>query len=255
MNQNEVRNQLKNTAKDLMQGRYGSSALLMIMRAMLVMSITSLTLSISARLGASIQQISNVPLDHPVILVCDYLLTFLSTVIINIFGVGCALFFLNIACHKRAATFDLIYGFREGFGRSFIIAAVISLVDTIAYAPAEYILNIFRKTGIQGMANLAPIIAVAVVLLLLRIPVALGLSQCYFLMLDFPDYNAGKILKLSFHIMKGHKVRLFLIELSFVPLYLLCICTLGLGVLWVTPYINLVYALFFLDLMKRRSNP
>ena len=50
--------------------------------------------------------------------------------------------------------------------------------------------------------------------------------------------------------MKGHKGRLFYIGLSFIPLKLLAILSLGIGFLWVYPYQYMTQTLFFLDLMN-----
>ncbi len=53
--------------------------------------------------------------------------------------------------------------------------------------------------------------------------------------------------------MKGHKRRLFRLELSFLPLMLLCVLSFGIGFLWLNPYMQMTYTCFFLDLMNPRD--
>ena len=88
--------------------------------------------------------------------------------------------------------------------------------------------------------------------MILYVPLSLCLSQCYFLILDFPDKSASDILRASFRIMKGHKGRLFYIELSFLPLLLLGAVSL-IGLLWVIPYMQMTYAAFYFDIMKQEQ--
>ena len=51
--------------------------------------------------------------------------------------------------------------------------------------------------------------------------------------------------------MKGSKGRLFYIDLTFVPLMLLCVLTCGIGLLWLMPYMQATKANFYLDLVKQ----
>ena len=54
-------------------------------------------------------------------------------------------------------------------------------------------------------------------------------------------------------IMRGNKGRLFYLELSFVPLYLLGTLSLGLGFLWIIPYVGMTEAEFYLDTLRKRN--
>ena len=69
-------------------------------------------------------------------------------------------------------------------------------------------------------------------------------------MLDYPDLSASDIVKRSVKIMKGKKLQLFYLQLSFLPLYLVAILSFGVGLLWVLPYRNTAFTLFYLDVMK-----
>lgn len=76
-------------------------------------------------------------------------------------------------------------------------------------------------------------------------------SQSYYLLLDFPDCSAREALRKSRDMMKGSKGRLFYIDLTFVPLMLLCVLTCGIGLLWLMPYMQATKANFYLDLVQK----
>lgn len=56
-------------------------------------------------------------------------------------------------------------------------------------------------------------------------------------------------MKLSIRKMKGHKWRLFCLQLSFIPLWIAVVFTLGIGAMWLVPYEQMTYACFFMNLM------
>ena len=68
-----------------------------------------------------------------------------------------------------------------------------------------------------------------------------------FLLVDCPELTALECIKLSNQMMKGHKFDLFYLYLSFIGWILLSILTLGIGLLWLTPYMQTAAASFYLD--------
>ena len=84
----------------------------------------------------------------------------------------------------------------------------------------------------------------------------LAYSQAYFIFKDLSDTpQEGKATALdcirkSQRLMKGHKARYFVLNLSFVGWYILGIVTLGIAFIWITPYINTTLAIFYDDLAK-----
>ena len=62
-----------------------------------------------------------------------------------------------------------------------------------------------------------------------------------------PELSANEAIDHSRAMMKGHKFDLFWLYLSFIGWGILCICTLGIGFLWLTPYMNTAVAAFYED--------
>jgi uncharacterized membrane protein len=69
-----------------------------------------------------------------------------------------------------------------------------------------------------------------------------------YLICDHPDLGAEALICKSMKMMKGHKMKLFLLDLSFVGWWLLCILTLGIGLLWLIPYVQSARAAFYENL-------
>ncbi|MBR1574964.1 MAG: DUF975 family protein [Bacteroidales bacterium] len=72
-----------------------------------------------------------------------------------------------------------------------------------------------------------------------------------YLLRDCPDLSALQCIKLSDRMMKGHKFDLFYLYLSFIGWLLLGILTLGIGLLWVMPYMQTASASFYLDVKQQ----
>lgn len=64
---------------------------------------------------------------------------------------------------------------------------------------------------------------------------------------DNPEISANQAINLSCRMMKGHKFELFLLMLSFIGWILVGILTLGVGYLWLIPYMYTAMAAFYQD--------
>ncbi len=71
---------------------------------------------------------------------------------------------------------------------------------------------------------------------------------------DYPELSPNECLDLSQEMMDGHKMDLFLLYLSFIGWALLCILSLGIGFLWLIPYINVSAAKFYEEIKAEYEN-
>lgn len=62
-----------------------------------------------------------------------------------------------------------------------------------------------------------------------------------------PDLSANEAIDHSRAMMKGHKFDLFYLYLSFIGWFLLSFLTLGIGFIWLIPYMNTAQAAFYED--------
>jgi uncharacterized membrane protein len=81
---------------------------------------------------------------------------------------------------------------------------------------------------------------------------SLSYSMAFFILRDNPDMKGSEAITASRNLMNGHKMRLFLLGLSFIGWSLLCCLTLGIGFLWLCPYIVQSIAHFYEDLKQNQ---
>lgn len=84
---------------------------------------------------------------------------------------------------------------------------------------------------------------------------AYSYSQVYMIYYDTVEATGERpgyldTITASRRLMDGHKGQLFLLDLSFIGWHLLAIATLGIGYLWLTPYIEATKAAFYDNLPK-----
>lgn len=251
MNQYATNTELKNVAKDLMLGHYIQVILLFVLKGCIVLVAQSVFTRITSQ---SLLLLSNLklPFTSVILYIATYFVSFLLSSLIQVFQVGFTLFFLCAASGKPTDRISIFYGFFHDFGKCFALSAIATLISYICTFPLEYVYQTIRTTRSVEIFLNPVVMACVAVGLIIWLYLSLGLSQCYFLLLDFPNYSVKQIITTSFRIMKGHKKRLLILETSFLPLMLLEVLTLGIGFLWITPYMNMTYTLFFLDLMNPR---
>ncbi len=78
-------------------------------------------------------------------------------------------------------------------------------------------------------------------------------SMAYYVRCDNPNYTATQAIQESQRIMKGNKMRLFCLQLSFIGWFILGVLCFGVGTLWVSAYYKAAEAEFYQDLT--RFNP
>lgn len=138
----------------------------------------------------------------------------------------------------------LTYGFNN---------AMLSLARRENSAPANNMFDYFKRDYSRSVPAL---VLVALAQLGLGI-VTLGigifiLAYAYamvpYLLRDYPELTATEALRTSRQMMKGHKWDLFVLDLTFIGWMILCCFTLGIGFIWLQPYMSAARAHFYEDL-------
>lgn len=239
MNQYKKRYELKNWAKDLLDGKYGSAVLICFLSSLISFGLTILANSF-------------IPISAPTFL--NYIglgiASLILSTVLGILDLGIALFFLKIACGKSYSVNDLLYGYQHDFNKALYISGARSLVTALCLLPSRYLVHAFlylQNTALLTAAGIA--FAIGLVIFLYA---GLAVELSFFLMLDFPDKPAAEILQLCFRLIHGNRKKLFFLQLSFYPLEFLSMCSIF-GGLWLTPYKNMTYACFYLDLINPKK--
>ena len=93
--------------------------------------------------------------------------------------------------------------------------------------------------------------------LLLVIPgiiMAFAYAMTPYILEEHPEIGAWEASRVSQKMMRGHKFRLFRLNLSFIGWALLCVPTLGVGFLWLVPYMQMSQAAFYSDLKAQQGD-
>ncbi|MFI3251833.1 MAG: DUF975 family protein [bacterium] len=85
----------------------------------------------------------------------------------------------------------------------------------------------------------------------IRIVKYFSYSMTYYIIADNPGMTSGEAITKSRYMMDGHKLDLFMLELSFIGWYLLCIFTFGIALIYVAPYVATTKALFYEKLKEQ----
>jgi len=71
-----------------------------------------------------------------------------------------------------------------------------------------------------------------------------------YILKDNPEMKNNAAIEESMRMMDGHKLELFILDLSFIGWALLSLLTCGVGFLWLVPYMNMARVNFYEDLKK-----
>lgn len=145
------------------------------------------------------------------------------------------------------------------------------LIGPISIGICSYTLHVVRNTekknkidplldGFRGsvgnsiLVGLLATIFTALWSLLFVIPgivKAIAYSQCYFIALEHPEYDANTCITESRKMMNGHKWEYFCLQFSFIGWMIVGSFCLGVGTLWVAAYMNAANAAFYEDLKNQ----
>lgn len=244
--------ELKNIAKDKLMGKYGFAILITFLNTLISQGISLFISSLSVMTENSVFAMTGSQTAVTVTYLVFYLISFVASAVTFVLNLGVAYCFLSIACDRPCSVKDLFYGFRNQSNKALTISALLTFISMICNLPYQLLLNEYLSSGSTTMLLYA-VLAMAVGYAIL-IPISLALSQIFYLMLDFPGYTAKETLKFSIRVMHGRKRSLFYIQMSFIPLMLLCLLSFGIGFLWLVPYMEMTYAQFFLDNMNPKTD-
>lgn len=76
-------------------------------------------------------------------------------------------------------------------------------------------------------------------------------SMAGYILEENPEISAKEAMTVSMDMMRGNKFRLFCLQFSFIGWGILCGLTLGIGFLWLSPYMNAAYTAFYNEVSQQ----
>ncbi|MDD5093241.1 MAG: DUF975 family protein [Dehalococcoidia bacterium] len=125
-------------------------------------------------------------------------------------------------------------------------------------AQLEQIFQGFKRFKVALCAYLLLSLFVLLWMLLLIIPgiiAALSYSQTFFILAEDEAIGARDALRKSKQMMEGNRWKFFCLNCRFIGWGILCILTLGIGFLWLMPYMSVSFARFYDDVAVKQAVP
>ncbi|HVI42449.1 MAG TPA: DUF975 family protein [Anaerovoracaceae bacterium] len=129
---------------------------------------------------------------------------------------GYAMFAISIFRKRATSPAEVFYGF-ERFGKAFGLYIVMSIF----------------------------VLLWSLLLIIPGIIAAFRYSMSFYVLADSPEIGIMEALNESKRMMRGNKWKLFCMNLSFIGWGILCIFTLGIGFIWLVPYIEVTTIAFY----------
>lgn len=240
--------ELKNKAKDTLEGKYRGAISVILLSSVIswmvrfsISTVESNTLNSIYVMTGSEAALWTTTFMFDIILL-------LAAVILGVMNAGITFYFLKLACGQPFSVRDLFYGYKTDSKKILSIAAAMVSCEAICLWPCQHLAKNYFSS--REFSWLIYALIALVIGLCIYIPVSLGIAMSFYLMFDFPQKSGKETLVLCWRLMKGKRLRLLWLDLSFLPLMLLCVLSFGIGFLWLQPYMQMTYTFFFLDMMN-----
>lgn len=245
--------QLKQSAKEQLRGHWGNMALKSFLLTVLpsaflwaVFTIIGASFAVGtvlpkARFELGLFDLHGIGLNGlaavgTVCMVLLYLCTLIAAVALQFgFNEAC----IKLRCGEVTGVGALFEPFR-------VLPKIVIYFLWLLLLGLPYIASELLSAFCSGIA--VEVLSVAVTIAYLYI--VLRLSMSIYILVENPYTSARTALKQSWHIMKGHCFRLFVLYLSFFGWFLLAALSLGIGMFWLQPYLNMTMVNFYYDLKE-----
>lgn len=174
-----------------------------------------------------------------------YIAELLISVVAIVLTCGQYRIHLAIARGQQTSLKDLFHPIKNHPDR-YILGQFIYLgLIIISMVPLFIGLFLLKQESILLMTLSIPCSLVSGILVIL---IAMNFELVFFFMLDDENLSVPEAFKKCRSLMKGNKGRYFYISLSFLGMLLLVVLSLGVAIVWVSPYITQTLTAFYLDI-------
>lgn len=203
---------------------------------------------------------NEIPFSTPNIIY--YIAVILITIASVVLTVGQYCLHLGIARTGELHLSEMFYPIKYDANRLIIAEAILFVIRLVALAPAVGAVAIIYFYEDVTMYLIALVLGILGCILTVLVEITFGLT--YFVLIDGEELSVMEALKKAIQLVKNHKGKFFYMQLSFIGMYFLVLLTLGIGLLWVQPYVMQTTTLFYLDVKgdldealenRKKSNP
>lgn len=182
-----------------------------------------------------------------------------------VFTVGEYTMYMKLSCNDDIRIGDIFEGFKGHPDKAIILRFRLILRYLLCMLPAVImtVVYLYRTGGsilsmtggfdmeqVMGHDRYPVLVTLYAVFIIAglagAIYVFLGTSQCFYILIDYPELSVSDVLKKSYDMMRGHMWEYLYIRLSFIPLCLLGILSAGIGFMYIRPYRGMTCTEYYL---------
>lgn len=156
---------------------------------------------------------------------------------------------LLLAQQQHVTAADIFWAFRNQPDR--FLLGTLSLWSICLFPVIPAGICIIYLWGHKNLISHILIGFIGIMLLLAELYVVYTFMLIYPLLIEQPKLTIGGSLRASHNFMRGNRLRYFRLQLSFLGWQFLGLCSIGIGMLWIIPYIHQTSTNFYLDLINQ----
>lgn len=246
--------QLKLWARRALIGNYGMS-----IGAQLVIYAITMGVTMVLELVMIFGSVAVIVIDENAAMV--YMIVMMIVVYLAMFTLemmlmpGLNRMYMNICTNKKPKIGDVFFAFKNHPGKFVLITAGISVIAVIIMVP---MFVLFAGIGMSS-GNIGFMMAFFTIYWILlavgMMYVNLTYGMFYFILVENPEKGILEALGESRRLMIGNRWRYFCLGLSFLGMILLGYMSLGIGFVWIFPYIICTNMEFYLDIKPAEVYP
>ena len=169
----------------------------------------------------------------------------LITIASVVLTVGQFCLHLRIARTGELHLSELFFPAKHDANRLILTQLILTVLELLCLSPVFGAIAIIYFYDSLNMYLLALVLCIVGGILVLMFYVTFGLT--YFVLIDNEEASVFEALKKSLALINHQQGRFLYMLLSFGGMYLLVALTLGIGLLWVQPYVMQTMTLFYMD--------
>lgn len=186
-------------------------------------------------------------------MVTYYIAAFIISILSELLSAGVIHLHMQTARRQPVSLMDLFWTFRNRPDR-FILAVILKALLVLPPA-APLIIFSFTAADIHAVSSYVIFFALTLLFLIFAVMISLTYSLIYPLYMDHAELSVTEGFQLSRTLMHGNKKRLFTLYLSFLGWALPGILSLGVGMLWIRPYMTQTITNLYLDITNQLDPP
>ncbi len=229
--------ELKCRARECMKGNY----LTPVLTSVILTLITSVFIGIVSLMFGG---------NTTLAMVLNQLVSLIFSLILSVFTAGISYMYLNIGRKKSCSVNDVFYMLHQNPDRVIVVSFVLTLITMVCTIPVYMVQGLLERIRTpEDVLKIFPVLMGAMCLsMVLALFVTLPFAFSYMLLIDSPQMGPGEAMKGSADLLKGNKLRLCRLYISFAGIGILVVLSGFIAYIWAEAYMQATMVQFYMEL-------